>query len=569
VAGEGKRRVRFAAGKRRWALAALASLMASAFLMGAEKMPTKAPAPSKAELERMLSRYAPSEMTFDARQLPVKDRTLLKHLVAAAQQIDEIFWRQSYAQAVEIRDRLNKARDSASVLLRHLVSLNAGPFDRLEDFKPFTGDRKFPPGAGFYPADLDKTEFEAYVEAHPDRRDALLSGLTVIRRNGKELDAIPYSEAYAQWLDPAARELEAAASLAQNESLKRYLGSKAKALRTDDTFQTDCDWIDLKDSPYELVLGPFEVYDDQLMGIKTSYEASVAVRDAQESAKLAGYIAHLQELENNLPYPEADRRDLTGLASPMVVVRDIYRAGDLRVGYQAAATNLPNDPKVHEQKGSKKIFWKNIFEARVDKVILPISRVLMAPSQASQVTAQGVFEDVLMHELSHALGPRTVRGEEKTPVNQKLGDLYSATEELKATVVGLVSMAWLIDHDLMPAAREEEHYASYLGSIFRAVRFGVGEAHGRASIVELNFLREKGAIRRDDGAQRWSVDVGKMRPALRELTGNVLEIERAGNYDAAASLFAQFGSIPEDLAKDLEKVRSVPVEVEPIYRTRW
>jgi len=317
------------------------------------------------------------------------------------------------------------------------------------------------------------------------------------------------------------------------------------------------------------VLGPFEVYDDQLMGIKTSYEASVAVRDAQESAKLAGYIAHLQELENNLPYPEADRRDLTGLASPMVVVRDIYRAGDLRVGYQAAATNLPNDPKVHEQKGSKKIFWKNIFEARVDKVILPISRVLMAPSQASQVTAQGVFEDVLMHELSHALGPRTVRGEEKTPVNQKLGDLYSATEELKATVVGLVSMAWLIDHDLMPAAREEEHYASYLGSIFRAVRFGVGEAHGRASIVELNFLREKGAIRRDDGAQRWSVDVGKMRPALRELTGNVLEIERAGNYDAAASLFAQFGSIPEDLAKDLEKVRSVPVEVEPIYRTRW
>ncbi|MCI0408833.1 MAG: Zn-dependent hydrolase, partial [Acidobacteria bacterium] len=419
-------------------------------------------------------------------------------------------------------------------------------------------------------ADLTRKEFEDYVTAHPEQREALLSGLTVVKRKGKELVAVPYHEEYARWLEPAAKELEAAAAASASASFRRYLTSKAKALRDDKYFQTDCDWIDLKDSPYELVLGPFEVYEDQLMGIKTSYEASVAVRDVQESTRLAAYIAHLQELEDNLPYPEADRRKVAGLASPMVVVRDIYRGGDLRVGYQAAATNLPNDPKVHEKKGSKKIFWKNVFEARVDKVILPISKELMEPSQAKLVTARGVFEDVLMHELCHALGPRYVRGtDEKVPVNQKLGDLYSAIEELKATVAGLVSMAWFFDQGIMPKTTEQEHYASYLGSILRAVRFGVGEAHGRASIVELNFLQERGAIRRDPATARWSVDASKMRGALRELTGQVLEIERAGDRAAAEALFAKYGSISPELAKDLERARSVPVEIEPIYRNLW
>ncbi|MCI0658999.1 MAG: Zn-dependent hydrolase [Acidobacteria bacterium] len=561
----------FATFKRRGAWVVVALLVVSGTAMSrVENKPAQENSQEMAKLEGMLGKYAPSEMPFDARELPNQDRVMLKHLIAASQQIDEIFWRQSYRKAVEIRDRLKAAKDPISKQLFRLVMINAGPFDRLEDFKPFYGTETMPPGAGYYPADLTRKEFEDYVTAHPEQREALLSGLTVVKRKGKELVAVPYHEEYARWLEPAAKELEAAAAASASASFRRYLTSKAKALRDDNYFQTDCDWIDLKDSPYELVLGPFEVYEDQLMGIKTSYEASVAVRDVQESTRLAAYIAHLQELEDNLPYPEADRRKVAGLASPMVVVRDIYRGGDLRVGYQAAATNLPNDPKVHEKKGSKKIFFKNVFEARVDKVILPVSKELMEPSQAKLVTARGVFEDVLMHELCHALGPRYVRGtDEKVPVNQKLGDLYSAIEELKATVAGLVSMAWFFDQGIMPKATEEEHYASYLGSILRAVRFGVGEAHGRASIVELNFLQERGAIRRDPTTARWSVDASKMRGALRELTGQVLEIERAGDRAAAEALFAKYGSISPELAKDLERARSVPVEIEPIYRNLW
>ena len=522
------------------------------------------------EVQARLARYAPAEMPFDARKLPDKDRQLLKHLLAASAQIDQIFWRQSYARAAEIRDSLRTKSDPLSKALYRLVMINGGPFDRLDEEKPFYGSEKLPPGAGYYPPDLTKKELEDYVAAHPDRKDALLSPYTVVKRKGKDLIAVPYHGEYARWIGPAAKELEAAAALSDNESFKRYLLSKAKALRNDDYFQADCDWIDLKDNPYELIFGPFETYEDGLMGIKASYEASVAIRDVQESERLATYITHLQELEDNLPYPEADRRKVAGLASPMVVVRDIGRAGDARVGYQAVATNLPNDPKVHEKKGTKKIFWKNMFEARVGKIILPISQELMIPEQAKQVSAQGVFENVMMHELAHALGPRYVRGTgEKDPVNLRLGDLASAIEEMKATVAGLVSMAWFFDHGVMPKETEAEHYASYLGSIFRAVRFGIGEAHGRAAIVELNFHREKGAIQRDAASGRWSVDPSKMRGSLRDLTAMALEIERAGDRAGAEALFAKYGTLPLDLAKDLEKVKSMPVEVEPIYRITW
>ena len=561
--------MRVAAACRLTLAAGLILLPGSAMTRPAGEGPTPG-APTLESAEKRLKRIAPVEMAFDAHSLPEKDRDLLKHLVTASQQLDEASWRQSYRKGAELRDSLRAKSDPLSKALLHLVLLNAGPFDRLEDFEPFMGSEKAPEGAGFYPEDLTREEFEDYIAAHPDRKDALLSPTTVVKRQGSELVAVPYHEEYARWIEPAAKELEAAAALSASASFRRFLLSKAKALRTDDYFQSDCDWIDLKESPHDLVFGPFETYEDRLMGIKATYEASVAVRDVQESAKLAAYISHLQELEDNLPYPEADRRKLGGLVSPMVVVRDIYRGGDLRVGYQAAAANLPNDPKVHEKKGTKKVFWKNIFAARVDKVILPISKQLIEPVQASKVTARGAFENVMLHELAHALGPRYVRGtDEKVPVNQKLGDLYSAVEELKATVAGLVSMAWFFDHRVMRAETETEHMASYLGSIFRSVRFGVGEAHGRASIVELNFAREKGAIQRDATTGRWSVEASRMRESLRELTAKVLEIERSGDRGAAEEMFARYGKVPDDLASDLEKVRGVPVEIEPVYKIHW
>jgi len=527
-------------------------------------------AAGETDVDRRLARYVPAEMTFDARKLPEKDRLLLRHLVAASEQIDEVFWHQSYRKAAEIRERLRASTDPLSAKLLRYVLMNAGPFDRLDEFSPFYGSEKFPPGAGFYPEDLTKGEFEKYLAAHPAQRAALLSPYTVVKRTPEGLTTVPFHEEYARWVEPAARELEKAADLSANASFTRYLRSRARALRSDDYFQSDCDWIDLADHPYELVLGPYEVYEDQLMGIKASYEATVAIRDEAESARLKTYVSHLQELEDNLPYPKVDHQKVEGLSSPMVVVRDLYRGGDLRVGYQAAAANLPNDPKIHEVKGTKKIFWKNVMVARVNQVILPISRELLEPSQAKLVTPQALFDDVLMHELAHALGPRYVRGTgEKVPINEKLGEIYSAIEEMKATVAGLVSMAWFFDQGVMPKASEEEHYASYLGGIFRAIRFGVSEAHGRASMVELNFAREQGAVRRDPASGRWSVDPTKMRASLRALAARALEIERAGDRAAAEALFAKYGTIAADEKQDLLRIEHVPVEIQPIYKILW
>lgn len=521
-------------------------------------------------IDGRLAKYAPVEMTFDARPLPERDRKLLRHLVAASELIDEAFWRQFYRKGADIRERLRFRTDPLSRKAFRFLLINGGPFDRLDEFAPFYGDEPFPPGAGFYPEGLSKAELEAYVAAHPAQKEALLSSYTVVKRSGTQFAAVPFHEEYARWVQPAARELEMAADLSGNASFARYLRSRARALLTDDYFESDCDWIDLAGNPYEMLIAPYEVYEDQMMGLKASYEASVALRDETESARLKGYVAHLQDLEDNLPYPAADRRKLGGLSSAMVVVRDIHRGGALRYGYQAAAANLPNDPKVHEAKGTKKIFWKNVMEARAEQVILPISRELLEPSQASLVNAQAVFENVLMHELAHALGPRYVRGTgDRVTVNQRLGELYSAIEEMKATVAGLMSLAWFFDHGVIPKESAEEHYASYLGSIFRAIRFGVTEAHGRAAIVELNFARERGAVRRDPATGRWSVDPSKLPGSARELTARLLEIERSGDRAGAEALFVKYGSVPLDLLADLNLLEKIPVEIEPRYRITW
>jgi len=243
----------------------LFSALASGWAAGEAKRPPQG-VKVASDLDRRLAKYAPTEMGFDARTLSEKDRQLLKHLVAAASQIDEAFWRQSSRKAAAIRDRLGAAKNPRSAKLLRFVLINGGPFDRLDEFKPFYGTTPFPPGAGFYPEDLTKEQFEAYVAAHPDQKDALLSPYTVVKWQGKRLVAVPYHQEYARWMAPAARELEAAATLSGNASFTRYLMSRAKSLLTDDYFQSDCDWIDLEDNPYELVLAPYEVYEDQLMG---------------------------------------------------------------------------------------------------------------------------------------------------------------------------------------------------------------------------------------------------------------------------------------------------------------
>ncbi len=521
-------------------------------------------------LDRKLAQYVRVEMNYDASGLTRSEKKTFKSLIEAAELIDLAFWRQAHLEGWQIRERLERSRDPIHRKTLHLLVLNAGPFDRFNEFEPFYGKTPRPPGAGFYPADLTKEELETYIEAHPDQRDALLDPFTVVRRDGARLVTVPYHEEYAEWIVPASKLLLKASGSAENPSLEKFLESRSEALLTDDYYQSDLDWIDLKDNRIELVFGPYEVYEDNLMGVKTAYEATIAVKDPEESRRLDIYVNNLETLEQNLPMKDRFKRSQVALDSPMVVVTDLYRGGDMTHGYQAVASNLPNDPRVHEAKGTKKTFWKNVIKARLEEIIFPIARKIMAEDQLQYMTEQGFFNVLLMHEIAHALGPRWVgTGEDRVPVNERLHEEYSSIEEGKADVAGLHSLEWFMKEGVIPASFERQHYVSYLGSLYRTIRFGTSEAHGKASLIAINWHTEKGGLAYDSGTGRWSVDFGRMPKSIRSLARELLEIEATGDYDRSVRLAEKYGKVSRDVRATLKRLEDLPIAIEPVYMVKW
>ncbi len=521
-------------------------------------------------LDRKLAQYVRVEMNYDASGLTRSEKKTFKSLIEAAELIDLAFWRQAYPDGWQIRERLERSRDPIHRKTLHLLVLNAGPFDRFNEFEPFYGKTPRPPGAGFYPADLTKEELETYIEAHPDQRDALLDPFTVVRRDGARLVTVPYHKEYGEWIVPASKLLLKASGSAENPSLEKFLESRSEALLTDNYYQSDLDWIDLKDNRIELVFGPYEVYEDNLMGVKTAYEATIAVKDPEESRRLDIYVNNLETLEQNLPMKDRFKRSQVALDSPMVVVTDLYRGGDMTHGYQAVASNLPNDPRVHEAKGTKKTFWKNVIKARLEEIIFPIARKIMAEDQLQYMTEQGFFNVLLMHEIAHALGPRWVgTGEDRVPVNERLHEEYSAIEEGKADVAGLHSLEWFMKEGVIPASFERQHYVSYLGSLYRTIRFGTSEAHGKASLIAINWHTEKGGLVYDSGTGRWSVDFGRIPKSIRSLARELLEIEATGDYDRSVRLAEKYGKVGRDVRATLKRLEDLPIAIEPVYMVKW
>ncbi|RMG61046.1 MAG: peptidase [Calditrichaeota bacterium] len=519
------------------------------------------------EIAQRMKKYAPTPMNYDLSSYPERDRELLKTLIEVGKLADEIFWRQTYHRNIELREQIVKKR-SEDDPVRRFFFMQAGPFDRLAHNEPFMDVPPKPPGAGFYPPDMTKEEFENWIETHPEDKEAFLSPYTVIRREGDRLVAVPYHEAYKEFIDPMAEKLRHAATLTDNESFRRYLLAKADALQTDQYFDADVAWIDMKDSPYDMVIGPFEVYEDELNNLKAAYEASVEIVDREESARLEVYKQHLEDLEKFLPYPEEYKNPRAGLTASFVIVRDIYRGGDIRVGYQPVAANLPNDPEVQAKKGTKKTFWKNVLEARLNQIILPIGKRLIASDQVQYMTPQGFFDFVLMHEIAHGIGPRYVHGT-KTPVNVALRELYSWIEENKADLAGLHSLRYFRENDIIDPAMRRQHLVSYLGSIFRTIRFGTGEAHGKAALVSFNFLRDHGGIVFDEATGRYSIDFSKIDQAITLLTNELLMIEAEGDYARAQRLEAHYGQMPEFLKQSLQQLEDLPIDIVPEYKVKW
>jgi hypothetical protein len=517
------------------------------------------------DLAQRVAKFKQVKISYSPAGLTANEREMVAKLVDAAGLLDCVYWRQSDPEGLKLFISLQKSTDPQDVLLRRYLRINGSRYDLIDDEKPFVGTQPMPPGHAMYPQDLTKDEFDAYVAAHPSQKAALYNGQTVVVRKGNALDAIPYHTAYKAFVDPMAQDLRDAAALSSDPAFAKFLTMRADALQSDDYFASDVQWLDLDKPKFDVVFAPYETYLDAFLGVKTSYGAAVMIRNDAESRKLDIFQQYVPDLQESLPLAAEDLPSKRGKQSPMEVVDAIFRSGDLLHGYQAVADNLPNDPRIHEQKGSKKIFWKNFMDARVNYIILPIAKRLMRPDQAAMASGEGYLDGTILHEISHGLGPVYARMPQgRVDIREAIGPQYSALEESKADVVGLTDLQWLIDHGVVPKEKQNMVYASYVAGIFRTVRFGIAEAHGAGEMMEFNYLVQEGAIRRGaDGL--YEIDFAKMPGALASLGKELLEQEATGDRRRAEAWFKKYAVMPPELSAALAKAGDIPVDVDPDF----
>jgi hypothetical protein len=505
-----------------------------------------------------LAQWKKVDMPFHGEGLSAKERQMVDKLVEACRLLNSVYWRQSDLEGLAL---LKSAKDP---VIKGLLATMGSRYDLLDENRPFVGNTPFLPGHELYPHDLTRAQIEEYVKQHPADKAAIYNGNTVVKRVNGRLVGVPYREEYKAFLQPMARLLRDAAGLSADPAFANFLRLRADALLSDDYYKSDLAWLDLKDPKFDVIFAPYETYLDDLLGVKTSYGASVLIRNDAESAKLAVYQKFVPDMQDALPVDAADRPSKRGHLTPMEVMDAPFRAGDLRYGYQAVADNLPNDPRIHQEKGSKKIFFKNFMDARVNNVILPVAQKLMAPAQAAKVSGEGYLASTLLHEISHGLGPAFARKSGKqVDIREAIGPAFSGLEEAKADVTGMFGLQWMVDHNAMPKARLEEYYASYVAGIFRTLRFGTGEAHGRAEMMEFNFLMEKGALAYADG--KYTIDYAGMPRALAQLCKELLTIEATGDRARAEAWFTKYDRMPADLVAALKATAGIPVDVDPVF----
>ena len=518
------------------------------------------------DLAKRVAKFRSVQMPFVEKTLTVNERKMVGKLVQACQALESIYWRQSDPEALQLYQSLAGSQNSRNILLRRYLWINAARFDLIDNNKPFVGKDPMPPGRGFYPQGLTREQVEKYVAEHPEKKADIYSATTLVRWHGDQLEALPYHIAYRSFLEPAAKSLREAADLSADPAFANFLRLRADALLNDDYFKSDLAWLDLKNPKFDIILAPYETYSDDLLGVKATYGGALLIRNEKESKKLEMFQQYVPQIQDALPLAAEDRPSKQGLETPMEVMDAPFRSGDLTHGYQAVADNLPNDPRVHEQKGSKKLFFKNFMDARVNYVIIPVARQMLRPEQAAKVSGEGYLLGTIMHEIAHGLGPayaRTSSG--KMAIRESIGPMFSGLEEAKADVVGMFGLKWLVDHDALPKDKLEEFYVSYVGGMFRTVRFGVAEAHGQAEMMELNYLIERGAVTRE-ATGRYAIDYDKTTGAVADLAKELLEIEATGDRQRAENWFAKYDKMSDEMKTALQKkTADIPVDIDPVY----
>ncbi len=540
--------------------------------------------PGLTQLEKMTARFAPTPLRVDTSKLSPGDQQALVKLIEAARILNDVFLRQMWSGNVALYSRLQKDATPLGKARLHYFWLNKGPWSDIDEYKAFLPG--VPPrkllGANFYPENMSKKDFETWVATLSEDQQKEAKGFfSVIRwkepsaQQHKELLSVPYSEEYKEDLTQAATLLREAAGLTDNESLKKFLTLRADAFLSNDYYQSDLSWMDL-DAPLDITIGPYETYNDEIFGYKAAFEAYVNVRDEEETAKLSAFTHLLQQIEDNLPIDPKYRNPKLGATAAIRVVDQILSTGDGAHGVQTAAYNLPNDERVVQQKGSKRVMLKNVQEAKFRSVLLPIARRALSKSAMVDVNFELFFTHILAHELMHGLGPHqiSVQGRDTNP-RAELKELYSAIEEAKADVTGLFALQYMMDHakelglaGTLPsdAAAQRQLYTTYLASSFRTLRFGLNDAHGKGMAMQFNFYSDRGAyVAHADGT--FSVDLDKIKTAVAELDHNLLTVEAEGDYAGAKKMLDELGVVRPPLQRALDSLQDIPTDIEPVFTT--
>lgn len=520
----------------------------------------------KDDMQSKISQFVDVTIKYDESILDERQKIVVKKLYEASKIMDEIFLEQVYDKNFEIKKQLESSTNPDDKLKLAYFNIMFGPFDRLDHNKPFIGTENKPLGANFYPADMTKEEFENYVKANPDKAKELTSEFTVIKRDGKGFKAIPYSEAYKTKLEAAAKLLNEAAEYADNKSLKNYLQLRSKAFLTNDYYESDVAWMDLKDHGIEVVIGPYEVYEDEMFNYKAAFESFLTVVDPVETKKLQIFEKYLGAIEENLPLPKEYKNYKRGSESPIFVVQEVFGAGDNKSGVQTLAFNLPNDERVRQAKGSKKVMLKNMHEAKFEKLLKPIADIVLDAEQTKYVTFNGFFNHTLMHEISHGVGPGliTINGKQ-TEVKKELKETYSKIEECKADVLGMFNNILMIEKGVYPKESDKEIYVTFLAGIFRSVRFGISEAHGAGNAIIYNYILEKGGFEFDEKTQKVKVNFDKIYNSIKSLAEEILLIQAKGDYNASVAFVNKYAVESPSMKTLREKLTSLPIDIHPVF----
>jgi hypothetical protein len=515
-----------------------------------------------AELQAKVDEYASVVLEADLSHLTEREKQLVQKLAEAGEICDAIFWQQSCHDAITVRDSLSKLTDAQSKLMLELVNIYYGPYDKMNEYKRFVGNgaEKRPGGGGFYPEDMTKEEFEKHIADNPkDKADFESLYTVIVRDENKNLKAIPYHQYYKE-TEKLATLLDEAAELCDNPSFKKYLKLRAEAIRTDQYFKSDWAWMELKDNNIDVIIGPIESYEDAFYNYKTSYEVVVMVKDVEATKELEMFKQAIDECQKQLPWDKKYYVKVQASGAVLQMVNVTFYAGDCNKSSKTIAAALPNDPAVYEKTGGKKSMFKNLMEAKFDKILKPISDIMLAPDMRQYVSRKHMISFVTLHEISHNLGRGYVYNNEKLTVKSALKEKYSPIEELKADICAMYALKILVEQGKYTQEDLTQSIVTYIAGLFRSMRFGAESAHGIANFIQFRYLLENGAITKtSEGYYTFNKD--KFFEVVANLAKFALEVEADGDYKRASEMIEKYGNSTPEIMAEFEKVKSVPTDL--------